>query len=172
MKTTHLFRKIAPVASLLLCAAAAFADEADPIYKNGSGLAIRGYDPAAYFTEQKPVKGLPQINYSWMGATWLFATAANRDHFSADPARYAPHLALANDPAQSEVPRCENSGRTLRHVAVVRSLIRVGTLPAHGAFAKELTLPLKNENSQSWRVVAFLQDSGSSQILGAAEAHL
>ena len=82
------------------------------------------------------------------------------------------YLALANDPAQSQVTRGENSGRTLRHVAVVRSLIRVGTLPAHGAFAKELTLPLKNENSQSWRVVAFLQDSGSSQILGAAEAHL
>ena len=90
MKTTHLFRRITPVAGLLLCAAAAFADKADPIYKNGSGLAIRGYDPVAYFTDQRPVKGLPQFNYSWMGATWLFATAANRDQFSADPARYAP----------------------------------------------------------------------------------
>jgi hypothetical protein len=56
------------------------------------------------------------------------------------------------------------------HVAVVRSLVRVGALPAHGAFAKELTLPLKNENPQPWRVVAFLQDPGSRQILGAAEA--
>ena len=90
MKTTHLFRRITPVAGLLLCAAAAFADKADAIYKNGSGLAIRGYDPVAYFTDQRPVKGLPQFNYSWMGATWLFATAANRDQFSADPARYAP----------------------------------------------------------------------------------
>jgi hypothetical protein len=74
------------------------------------------------------------------------------------------------DPEQSHVTRGENSGRTLRHVAVVRSLIRVGALPAHGAFAKELTLPLKNENPQPWRVVAFLQDPGSRQILGAAEA--
>jgi hypothetical protein len=80
------------------------------------------------------------------------------------------YLALANDPTQSQVTRGENSGRTLRHVALVRSLVRVGTLPARGAFAKELTLPLKNENSQSWRAVAFLQDSGSRQILGAAEA--
>jgi hypothetical protein len=80
------------------------------------------------------------------------------------------YLALANDPPQVEVTRGENSGRTLRHVAVVRSLVRVGTLPGHGAFAKELTLPLKNENSQPWRVVAFLQDSGSKYILGAAEA--
>jgi hypothetical protein len=80
------------------------------------------------------------------------------------------YLALANDPAPSEVTRGENSGRTLRHIAVVRSLVRVGALPAHGAFAKDLTLPLKNENAQTWRVVAFLQDSGSRQILGAAEA--
>jgi hypothetical protein len=80
------------------------------------------------------------------------------------------YLALANDHAQSQVMRGENSGRTLRHVAVVSSLVRVGTLHARGAFAKELTLPLKNENSQSWRVVAFLQDSGSRQILGVAEA--
>src|SRR5262249_34138616 len=80
------------------------------------------------------------------------------------------YLALANDPPQAQVTRGENSGRTLRHVAVVRSLIRVGTLPSRGAFDKELTLPLKNENSQPWRVVAFLQDSGSRQILGAAEA--
>src|SRR5579872_6812441 len=82
------------------------------------------------------------------------------------------YLALVNDPAQSQVTRGENSGRTLRHVAVVRNLVRVATLPAHGPFAKELALPLKNENSQPWRVVAFLQDSGSRQILGAAEARL
>ena len=80
------------------------------------------------------------------------------------------YLALANDSTQSQVTRGENSGRTLRHVAVVRSLVRVGTLPARGAFAKELTLPLKNGNSESWRVVAFLQDSGSRQISGVAEA--
>jgi hypothetical protein len=78
------------------------------------------------------------------------------------------YLVLANDPAQSRVTRGENSGRTLRHVAVVRSLVRVGTLNAHGAFAKELTLRLKNENAQSWRVVAFLQDAGSGQISGVA----
>jgi hypothetical protein len=80
------------------------------------------------------------------------------------------YLALANDPPQAQVTRGENSGRTLRHVAVVRSLVRIGALPARGGFAKELTLTLKNENSQAWRVVAFLQDSGSKSVLGAAEA--
>jgi hypothetical protein len=79
------------------------------------------------------------------------------------------YLVLANDPAQSQVTRGENSGRTLRHVAVVRRLVRVGTLPARGAFAKELTIPLKADNSHSWRAVAFLQDAGSGQILGTTE---
>ena len=79
------------------------------------------------------------------------------------------YLALADDHAQSQVTRGENSGRTLRHVAVVRSLVRVGTIRAGGAFAKELAVPLKDGNSQSWRAVAFLQDSGSKQILGAAQ---
>ena len=82
------------------------------------------------------------------------------------------YLALANDPPQSQVTRGENSGRTLRHVAVVRSLVRIGTLPARGPFVKELTLPLKTENSQPWRIVAFLQDPGSRQILGTAAAPL
>jgi hypothetical protein len=79
------------------------------------------------------------------------------------------YLVLANDPAQSQVTRGENSGRTLRHVAVVRSLVRVGSLPARGAFAKELTIPLKTDHSQLWRTVAFLQDGASAQILGANE---
>jgi hypothetical protein len=68
----------------------AFAGKVDPIYKDGNGLAIRGYDPVAYFTEQKPVKGSGQVHYFWIGATWLFASAVNRDQFASNPARYAP----------------------------------------------------------------------------------
>jgi len=79
------------------------------------------------------------------------------------------YLVLANDPAQSQVTHGENSRRTLRHVAVVRSLVRVGIVPARGAFAKDLTIPLKTEHSQSWRAIAFLQDGASGQILGASE---
>jgi len=79
------------------------------------------------------------------------------------------YLVLANDPAQSQVTRGENSGRTLRHVAVVRSLVRVGTVPARDSFAKQLAIPLKTDHSQSWRAVAFLQDAPSGQILGASE---
>ena len=89
MMTNRSFRKLAPVAALFVFAGAAFAEKAEPVYKDG-GLAIRGYDPVAYFIQQKPVKGSPQFSYAWMGATWLFSSAVNRDQFAADPARYAP----------------------------------------------------------------------------------
>ena len=87
MRTNHLIRKVVP--ALVLYASSAFAAQVDPVYKDG-GLAIRGYDPVAYFTEQKPIRGSEQFRYSWMGATWLFASAANRDQFAANPAQYAP----------------------------------------------------------------------------------
>ena len=55
-----------------------------------NGLAIRGYDPVAYFTEGRPVRGQTAFTHRWDGTNWRFFSAANRDRFAADPARYAP----------------------------------------------------------------------------------
>jgi hypothetical protein len=65
------------------------ASAADEIFATADG-AIRGYDPVAYHTENKPVRGLSTITTQWNGATWRFASKANRERFVADPARYAP----------------------------------------------------------------------------------
>lgn len=54
------------------------------------GLAIRGTDPVAYVTEARPVPGLAAFRHDWVGATWRFASAANRDAFAATPERFAP----------------------------------------------------------------------------------
>ena len=54
------------------------------------GLAIRGYDPVAYFTQSQPVMGAPDITAEWRGAIWKFADIENRDAFLADPEAYAP----------------------------------------------------------------------------------
>jgi len=62
----------------------------DFINKDSSGLTLKGYDPVSYFTENKPVTGRSEFQYEWMGAKWLFSTAANRDLFVRDPAKYAP----------------------------------------------------------------------------------
>ncbi len=60
------------------------------VNKDSNGLAIKGYDPVAYFTVGRAVKGKSQYQYSWKGASWWFTSAANRDKFAADPEGYAP----------------------------------------------------------------------------------
>ena len=55
-----------------------------------TGTAIEGYDPVAYFEEGKPVEGDSDYAHEWMGATWYFASAENRDKFVADPEKYTP----------------------------------------------------------------------------------
>lgn len=52
--------------------------------------AIKGYDPVAYFTERRPMKGSESFSYDWLGAKWLFANAAHKDLFAEDPVKYAP----------------------------------------------------------------------------------
>jgi YHS domain-containing protein len=54
------------------------------------GAAIGGYDPVAYFTEMKPVKGAAQHRAEFQGSTFLFSTAQNRDAFLAHPEKFAP----------------------------------------------------------------------------------
>ena len=75
----------------LLAAPTAAAMDADPIYTGRfSNLAVGGYDPVAYFTEGAPTKGSRAFETRHLGATWRFASEANRDAFRADPARFAP----------------------------------------------------------------------------------
>jgi len=55
-----------------------------------SGKAIRGYDPVAYFTEGKPVKGDVKLVYNWNKADWYFSSQKNLDLFKANSEKYAP----------------------------------------------------------------------------------
>jgi YHS domain-containing protein len=75
---------------LVSCAATAFAGANDPIDKDGKGVAIKGYDVVAYFQQGQPSKGSAAFTHQWMGATWWFTSAENRDRFVASPERYAP----------------------------------------------------------------------------------
>ena len=54
------------------------------------GLAIRGYDPVAYFKQKKPVKGLADHAIMWRGAEWRFSSAENLAAFEGNAAEYAP----------------------------------------------------------------------------------
>lgn len=55
-----------------------------------AGVALQGYDPVAFFTETKPVKGSAAFPARQHGATYLFATKENRELFKANPAKYEP----------------------------------------------------------------------------------
>jgi YHS domain-containing protein len=56
----------------------------------GPGLALRGYDPVAYFTEGKPVIGKATYTATYNGATYQFASEAHLQAFKANPAQYVP----------------------------------------------------------------------------------
>ena len=55
-----------------------------------SGVAIKGYDPVAYFTKQAPVKGSKSHRYEWKQAVWHFSSFENLKLFKASPEKYAP----------------------------------------------------------------------------------
>ena len=59
-------------------------------YFERDGVAIGGYDPVAYFTEHKPVKGSPEFQSVHRGSTFQFASATHRNAFVAEPDTYAP----------------------------------------------------------------------------------
>ena len=56
------------------------------------GIAIKGYDPVAYFTKGRAMKGSEKFAHTWMGAPWHFANARHRDLFAAEPIKYAPQF--------------------------------------------------------------------------------
>jgi YHS domain-containing protein len=60
------------------------------IDKDENGVAIKGYDPVAYFTDDKPVMGKVEYSYNWNDAEWHFASADHLKLFKENPTKYAP----------------------------------------------------------------------------------
>ena len=61
-----------------------------PINITADGIAIKGYDPVAYFTVGQPVQGKKELSHQWQSGTWLFANKMHLELFKSDPPRYAP----------------------------------------------------------------------------------
>ena len=57
---------------------------------DNSGIAIKGYDPVAYFKEGRPVKGKPEFYVTYKGARWFFSNVVHRDFFKDSPEHYIP----------------------------------------------------------------------------------
>jgi YHS domain-containing protein len=72
------------------CAGKAAKATRNPAYYTENGVALDGQDVVSYFTQNKPVTGNKKYSYKWQGANWIFSSAANRDLFAKNPAKYAP----------------------------------------------------------------------------------
>ena len=57
-----------------------------------TGFAISGFDPVAYFTEERARLGVEAAQIRWNGAAWQFANAGNLDAFRMHPQTYAPQF--------------------------------------------------------------------------------
>jgi hypothetical protein len=78
---------------LVLLVAAPFAALGSSVARERVPLAIKGYDPVAYFTLGRPAPGLPEIEYEWDEYRYRFSRTEHRELFKADPVRYAPQFA-------------------------------------------------------------------------------
>jgi YHS domain-containing protein len=79
-------------ATLLALASLSSAAAAEEPINTGlfGGVAIKGYDTVAYFTEGKAMKGAEEFSYEWLGTPWHFANAEHQSLFAAAPTKYAP----------------------------------------------------------------------------------
>ena len=103
--------------SLLLAGAAQAAEPINTFGTGGgffsdpprTGIAIRGYDTVAYFTDGKPVPGRDEFTTEWRGAKWKFASQDHLDKFKAEPEKYAPQYGgyCAYGVAQDHVVKIE-----------------------------------------------------------------
>ncbi len=59
---------------------------------NRSGLALQGYDPVSYFTDNAATEGSADITSTSGGATYRFASAEHKQMFDADPSKYTPQF--------------------------------------------------------------------------------
>ena len=81
-------------AAMVIFNLSTFAQDAAPLRKKhfnlDNGIAIKGYDPVAYFTLNKAVKGSKELAVSHQGITYYFSSAANKETFKANPFKYEP----------------------------------------------------------------------------------
>jgi YHS domain-containing protein len=57
---------------------------------DSKGVILKGYDPVAYFTQKKAVKGSPKFETTYQGATYYFSSVGDLATFKKSPSKYVP----------------------------------------------------------------------------------
>ena len=83
-------RKLLPLLWILSSATPLLAQTKTLLNLDKNGLALQGYDPVAFFTENKPVKGKAEFKSVYHGATYFFASLKDKELFDKDAAKYEP----------------------------------------------------------------------------------
>jgi len=109
-------------------------------------VAIKGYDPVAYFTEGKPVRGNASMAFDWDDSRYYFSSARHRDLFAADPDRYAPRFSGFCTTAILEGDRYE--GDPAYWSIIDGKLYVFGTREGKESFEKR---PETKRAEQAWR---------------------
>ena len=81
-------------------------------------------------------------------------------------------IAAADDSDDSRVPTGENGGRTLHHVAVLRSFRRAASVSSTSGFSGDISLSLPSSHARSLRLIAVVQDPSPGPVFGLASASL
>ncbi|NJM93465.1 MAG: YHS domain-containing protein [Cytophagales bacterium] len=98
-------KKLVLVITLVL---GALSIQAQSIFTDEKGVAIKGYDVVAYFVQNKAVKGTEKFSAKHDGVTFHFANEGNKKKFVASPEKYLPkyggYCAYAVGAMNSKVP--------------------------------------------------------------------
>lgn len=126
----------------------------------------------AILAAAKSPKAAVQVRAYKTGPDRVAVTVAVRDVPPNQPGDVDVMLALVENGLTVDVTRGENASRRLHHDAVARTLDRIGTLPRD---APEAAFKAESRMASSWsrtnlKVVVFLQQRRSAQIVGAAVA--
>ena len=137
----------------------------------------RGFGTTGPYTPQMVIDGVTEfVGNDTRRATVEIARARTREKIGVhltrtasgvqvqiDPAPKSAEvwLALADDRATSQVAAGENKGRQLHHVAILRSLRKLGSVKRGAAFEQSVAVP-----AGTGRVIVFVQDSGLGKVYG------
>ncbi|HEX4486809.1 MAG TPA: YHS domain-containing (seleno)protein [Terriglobales bacterium] len=70
----------------------AVASAKDLLNVDRDGVGIQGYDPVAFFSDGRPVKGYAQFQSQYHGAKYYFASSEHKAAFDKEPAKYEPQF--------------------------------------------------------------------------------